>query len=208
MKPKVYVTRRIPETGITLLRETCAVEIWDSDDPIPRNTFLKAIQDKDAVLCLLTEKIDAQALDTGKHVKIFANMAVGYDNIDVAECTRRGVLASNTPGVLTDTTADFAFTLLMAAARRIREAHEFVQAGKWKTWGPLLLLGQDIHHATLGLIGLGRIGTEVARRGTGFSIPRCGPAPGCRKGARHPLRRHGDGAARSGFRKRPRPLHA
>ena len=140
---------------MTLFRATCS---------------LKAISDKDAVLCLLTDKVDAETMDVAKNVKIFANMAVGFDNIDVEECTKRGVMASNTPGVLTGTTADFAFTLLMSAARRIREGHEFVQAGKWETWGPLLLMGQDIHHATLGLIGLGRIGTEMARRGQGFSM--------------------------------------
>ncbi len=170
MQPKVYVTRRIPESGIALLQESCDVEIWDSDDVVPRDTFLAAVADKDAVLCLLTEKIDAETLSVAKNAKIFANMAVGFDNIDVPECTKRGVMASNTPGVLTDTTADFAFTLLMAAARRIREGHEFVHAGKWETWGPLLLMGQDIHHATLGLVGLGRIGTEMARRGQGFSM--------------------------------------
>ena len=170
MQPKIYITRRIPESGIKLLQESCDVEIWDSDDVVPRDVFLKAISDKDAVLCLLTDKVDAETMDVAKSVKIFANMAVGFDNIDVEECTKRGVMASNTPGVLTDTTADFAFTLLMAAARRIREGHEFVQAGKWETWGPLLLMGQDIHHATLGLIGLGRIGTEMARRGQGFSM--------------------------------------
>ena len=170
MQPKIYVTRRIPESGIELLRKTCDVEIWDSDDVVPRDTFLQAVSDKDAVLCLLTEKVDAETLDVAKNVKIFANMAVGFDNIDVDACTQRGIMASNTPGVLTDTTADFAFTLLMAAARRIREGHEFVHAGKWETWGPLLLMGQDIHHATLGLIGLGRIGAEMARRGQGFSM--------------------------------------
>lgn len=170
MQPKVYVTRRIPESGVKLLQQSCDVEIWDSDDVVPREVFLKAVADKDAVLCLLTEKVDAETLDVAKNAKIFANMAVGFDNIDVAECTKRGIMASNTPGVLTDTTADFAFTLLMSAARRIRESHEFVQAGKWETWGPLLLMGQDIHHATLGLIGLGRIGTEMARRGQGFSM--------------------------------------
>ncbi len=170
MQPKVYITRRIPESGIKLLQESCDVEIWDSDDVVPRDVFLKAISNKDAVLCLLTDKVDAETMDVAKSVKIFANMAVGFDNIDVEECTKRGVMASNTPGVLTDTTADFAFTLLMAAARRIREGHEFIQAGKWETWGPLLLMGQDIHHATLGLIGLGRIGTEMARRGQGFSM--------------------------------------
>lgn len=170
MQPKVYVTRRIPESGVKLLQESCEVEVWDSDDVVPRDVFLEAVADKDGVLCLLTDKVDAETLDVAKNAKIFANMAVGFDNIDVAECTKRGVMASNTPGVLTDTTADFAFTLLMAAARRIREGHEFVHAGKWETWGPLLLMGQDIHHATLGLIGLGRIGTEMARRGQGFSM--------------------------------------
>ena len=170
MQPKVYVTRRIPESGIRLLQQSCDVEIWDSDDVVPRDVFLNAVTDKDAVLCLLTDRVDAETLNVAKNAKIFANMAVGFDNIDVAECTKRGIMASNTPGVLTDTTADFAFTLLMAAARRIREGHEFVHAGKWETWGPLLLMGQDIHHATLGLVGLGRIGTEMAKRGQGFSM--------------------------------------
>ncbi len=170
MQPKVYVTRRIPESGIELLQQSCAVEIWDSDEVMPRDTFLAAVAGRDAVLCLLTDKVDAETMDVAKNVKIFANMAVGFDNIDVPECTKRGIMASNTPGVLTDTTADFAFTLLMAAARRIREAHEYVHASKWTTWGPLLLMGQDIHHATLGLIGLGRIGAEMARRGQGFSM--------------------------------------
>ena len=170
MQPKVYVTRRIPESGIELLQQSCDVEIWDSDDVMPRADFLAAVADKDAVLCLLTDKVDAETLDVATNAKIFANMAVGFDNIDVPECTQRGIMASNTPGVLTDTTADFAFTLLMAAARRIREAHEYVHASKWTTWGPLLLMGQDIHHATLGLIGLGRIGAEMARRGQGFSM--------------------------------------
>ncbi len=170
MQPKVYVTRRIPESGIKLLQQSCDVEIWDSDDVVPRDVFLNAVADKDAVLCLLTDRVDAETLDVAKNAKIFANMAVGFDNIDVAECTKRGIMASNTPGVLTDTTADFAFTLLMVAARRIREGHEFVHAGKWETWGPLLLMGQDIHHATLGLVGLGRIGTEMAKRGQGFSM--------------------------------------
>ncbi len=170
MQPKVCVTRRIPESGIELLRQSCDVEIWDSDDVMPRADFLAAVADKDAVLCLLTDKVDAETLDVATNAKIFANMAVGFDNIDVPECTKRGIMASNTPGVLTDTTADFAFTLLMAAARRIREAHEYVHASKWTTWGPLLLMGQDIHHATLGLIGLGRIGAEMARRGQGFSM--------------------------------------
>ena len=170
MQPKVYVTRRIPESGIELLRQSCDVEIWDSDEVMPRGEFLAAVAGRDAVLCLLTDKVDAETMDVAKNVKIFANMAVGFDNIDVPECTKRGIMASNTPGVLTDTTADFAFTLLMAAARRIREAHEYVHASKWTTWGPLLLMGQDIHHATLGLIGLGRIGAEMARRGQGFSM--------------------------------------
>ncbi|MHB1416936.1 MAG: 2-hydroxyacid dehydrogenase [Chloroflexota bacterium] len=169
-KPKVFVARRIPEAGINLLRDQCEVDLWDSDMPPPRSELLARTKDCDGVLPLLTDKIDAEFLDNAPKVKVVANLAVGFDNIDVPECTRRGVVAANTPGVLTETTADFAWALMMATARRIPEGVEYVKEGKWKTWGPLLLMGQDLHHATLGLIGLGRIGIEVAKRAKGFDM--------------------------------------
>ncbi len=169
-KPRVYVTRRIPEIGINLLREHFDVRVWDSDDVVPREVLLEELKEADGVLALLTERFDGPTMDAAPKLKVIANMAVGFDNIDVAAATERGIVVCNTPGVLTDTTADFAWTLLMAAARRVVEGYKYVQEGKWKTWGPLLLLGQDVHHATLGLIGLGRIGSAVAQRAKGFSM--------------------------------------
>lgn len=170
MRPKVFVARLIPQEAIDLLRERCDVDLWESELPPPRADLLARTKDCDAILSLLTDKIDAEFLDNAPKIRIAANMAVGFDNIDVPECTKRGVAASNTPAVLTDTTADFAWALLMATARRVVEGVDYVRAGKWKTWGPMLLMGQDIHHATLGLIGLGRIGIEVAKRAKGFDM--------------------------------------
>ncbi|MHB1131712.1 MAG: 2-hydroxyacid dehydrogenase [Chloroflexota bacterium] len=169
-RPKVFVTRRIPEEGIRMLAEQCEVDVWQGELPPPRADLLARCQDKDAVLSLLTDKIDAEFLDNAPNLKIAANLAVGFDNIDVPECSRRGVAASNTPAVLNDTTADFAWALLMASARRIVEGVDYVRASKWQTWGPMLLMGQDIHHATLGLVGLGRIGIAVAKRAQGFDM--------------------------------------
>ena len=125
----------------------------------------------DGLLSLLTDRVDDELLDAaGPQLRVVSNFAVGYDNIDVAACARRGVKVGNTPGVLTETTADLAFALLMAAARRLPEARDYVRDDRWQTWGPLLLLGKDIHGATLGLIGFGRIGREMARRGLGFGM--------------------------------------
>jgi glyoxylate reductase len=169
-QPKVFVSRRIPSVGIEKLRRSCEVRLWDSDEVIPRAELLRQIADVEGLLCLLTEKIDAELLDHAPHLKVVANMAVGFDNLDVPELTRRGIVGTNTPGVLTETTADFTWALLLAAARRIPEAERYVKEGRWKTWGPLLLLGQDVHHATIGIIGMGRIGQEVAKRARGFDM--------------------------------------
>ncbi|MFQ6057326.1 MAG: glyoxylate reductase [Anaerolineae bacterium] len=169
-KPKVYVTRLIPEKGLDMVREFCQARVWEGELPPPREVLLEEVREIDGLLSLLTDKVDAELLDAAPNLKVVSQYAVGFDNIDVAECTRRGIPVGNTPGVLTDTTADFAFALLMAAARRIVEADHFVRAGKWKTWGPTLLLGQDVHHATLGIIGFGRIGQAVARRAKGFEM--------------------------------------
>ena len=171
--PKVFITRRIPALGPQKLRQQSGwdVQQWDFDDVIPRDRLLQAVRGCDAVLSLLTERIDAAFLDAaGPQLRVVANMAVGFDNFDVAEMTRRGVIGTNTPDVLTDTTADLAFALLMATARLLPQAQRYVLDGKWKTWEPLGFLGQDVHHATLGLIGLGRIGAAVARRAAGFSM--------------------------------------
>lgn len=170
MKPIVYVTRRIPDQGLSLILEQCQAEVWPEETPPPREVLLEKVRQCEGLLSLLTDKIDAALMDNAPHLRVISNMAVGFDNIDVAAATERGILVGNTPEVLTDTTADFAFALLMAAARRIGEAIDYVRAGKWKTWGPMLLLGQDVHGATLGLIGLGRIGSAVARRAQGFNM--------------------------------------
>lgn len=169
-RPNVYVTRRVPEPALALLRESANVRLWDSDDPVPREVLLRELADVDGLFCLLTERIDAELLDRAPRLKVVANMAVGYDNFDLAAIRRRGIVATNTPGVLTETTADFAWALLMASARRVVEGVDYVRAGRWKTWGPMLLLGQDVHHATLGVVGMGRIGAEVAKRALGFDM--------------------------------------
>lgn len=170
MKPVVFVTRRIPDQGLALILEHCQAEVWPEETPPPREVLLEKVRHCEGLLSLLTDKIDAALMDNAPHLRVISNMAVGFDNIDVAAATERGILVGNTPEVLTETTADFAFALLMAAARRIGEAIDYVRAGKWKTWGPMLLLGQDVHGATLGLIGLGRIGSAVARRAQGFNM--------------------------------------
>ena len=169
-RPKVYVTRQIEQTGLQLLHEVCQVEIWPDEMPVPREVLLRAVAACDGLLALITDKIDEDLLQAAPNLQVVSNMAVGYDNIDVAACTRHGVLVGNTPGVLTETTADLAFALLMATARRVVESAEYVKSGHWRTWGPLTLLGADIHHATLGIVGFGRIGREMARRGRGFDM--------------------------------------
>jgi D-3-phosphoglycerate dehydrogenase len=170
-KPKVFVSRMIPEGGLDMVREACDAEIWEEPEPIPREILLERVQGIDGLLSLLTEKVDAELLDAaGPGLKVVSNYAVGYDNIDVPEATARGIPVGNTPGVLTETTADLAFALLLAAARRIVEGAEYVRAGHWHTWRPSLYLGYDVHGATLGIIGMGRIGQAVARRATGFGM--------------------------------------
>jgi glyoxylate reductase len=169
-KPRVYVTRLIPDQGLDLIRDYCDATVWQEELPPPRDVLLQETRDCDGLVSLLTDRIDGELLDACPKLRVVSNMAVGFDNIDVPAATARGVLAGNTPGVLTETTADFAFALLMAAARRIVEGADYVRAGKWRTWGPMLLMGADIHHATLGLVGLGRIGMEMAKRAQGFDM--------------------------------------
>jgi lactate dehydrogenase-like 2-hydroxyacid dehydrogenase len=170
VKPSVLVTRRIPQPGLDLLVGQCAVDLWDSDLPIPRDVLLQRIGDKDGLYCLLTERIDDELLDAAPQLKVVSQMAVGVDNIDVPACTRRGIPVGNTPGVLTETTADLTWALLLAAARRVVEGVDYVRAGQWLTWSPTALLGPDVYGATLGVVGLGRIGQAVARRAYGFGM--------------------------------------
>lgn len=170
-RPRVLVTRVIPEEGLVPIRQACEVDLWTDELPPPRDDLLRRVAGVDGVLTLLTDRVDDEFLDAaGPQLKVVSNLAVGFDNIDVAACTRRGVPAGNTPGVLTETTADLAFALLMAAARRIPEGVDYVREGRWKTWGPMLLMGVDVHGATLGIVGFGRIGREMARRGRGFGM--------------------------------------
>ena len=170
-KPKVFVTRIIPEAGLDMVLTHADATIWEDELPPPRTELIKHVQDMDGLLCLLTDRIDAELMEAaGSRLKVISNHAVGFDNVDVAEATRRGIPVGNTPGVLTDTTADFAFALLMAAARRVVEADRYTRAGRWKTWGPKVLLGQDVTGATLGIIGFGRIGKGMAKRAAGFDM--------------------------------------
>jgi len=169
-KPKVYVTRRIAQKGLDMIAQVAEVELWPEELPPPHEVLLEKVRNVEGLVSLLTDKIDASLIAAAARLRVISNYAVGFDNIDVAEATRRGIVVGNTPGVLTETTADFTFALLMAAARRVVESDAFTRKGKWRTWGPLLLLGQDIHHATLGIVGLGRIGAEVAKRGRGFDM--------------------------------------
>jgi len=163
-KSRVFVSRRLPGDAVERLRERAEVDLWEGDLSPDRATLLARSRDAEGLVCLLTEQIDAELLDACPRLRAVCNVAVGYDNIDVVAATRAGVFATNTPGVLTDTTADFAFALLMAAARRIPEGDRFTRAGHWQTWDPSLLLGTDIHGATLGLIGVGQIDLGLERR--------------------------------------------
>src|SRR5271157_2942256 len=148
----------------------CDAKVWEGELPPPRDTIIENIASVEGLLCLLTDKIDAPLMDKAPKLKVVSNCAVGFDNIDVKAATKRGIAVGNTPGVLTDTTADFAFALMLAAARRVAEGDRLVRAGKWKTWGPMILLGPDVHDATLGIVGLGRIGSAIARRAKGFQM--------------------------------------
>jgi lactate dehydrogenase-like 2-hydroxyacid dehydrogenase len=170
-KAKVFVARVIPSAGLNLVTAATDATVWQDELPPPRDELLRSIEGCDGVLTLLTDRVDAEFLDrAGPGLKVISNYAVGFDNIDVPECTRRGIPVGNTPGVLTETTADLAFALLMAAARRLPEGDRYVRDGKWKTWGPMLLLGPDVHASTIGIVGFGRIGQAVAQRAAGFRM--------------------------------------
>jgi len=168
-KPYVLVMRRIPAAGLALLREAADVRVWPGEEPMPRATALSWVQGADGLLTLLTDRVDEALLAAaGPQLKVVSNFAVGFDNVDVEACTRRGIPVGNTPGVLTEATADLAFALLMAAARRLREADLFVRAGQWRTWMPLGFLGAAVQGSNIGIIGMGRIGYALARRCAGF----------------------------------------
>jgi len=167
---KIYVTRKIPEAGLALLREKFEVVVNPEDRPLTRQELLANVADADGVLCLLTDRIDSEVFDAAKKARGFANYAVGYDNMDVAEAIRRKIPLSNTPDVLTNATAEMAWALLFAAARRVVEADAVMRSGTWKGWGPLQFIGQDVTGKTLGIVGAGRIGRAFAMKSRGFDM--------------------------------------
>lgn len=169
-RPRVYVTRKLPQVALDMIAAECDMEVNPHDRVLTREELEEAVKGIDGLLCLLTDKIDGDLLDLNPNLKVIANYAVGFNNIDVDACTKRGIPVSNTPGVLTDTTADFAWTLLMATARRLVEADRFTRAGKYKGWGPMLMLGGDVYGKTLGVIGMGRIGQAFVKRAKGFDM--------------------------------------
>ena len=170
-KPKVYVTRELPERGLRIIKKHFDTEVWSEYSPPPKQTIIKKVKDVDALASLLSDKIDLEVFDAAPKLKIVAQMAVGFDNIDMKEATKRGIYVTNTPEVLTDTTADFAWALLMAVARRVVEADKYVRTGQWKvSWHPTMMQGRDVYDATIGIVGAGRIGFAVARRAKGFNM--------------------------------------
>ena len=170
-RPQAYLTRQIPQPAIDMVAAACNYRMWDSEDqPVPRAVLLREAAQADGVLALLSDRIDAEFLEAAPRCRVVANTAVGYDNADVPELTRRGVLLTNTPGVLTDTTADLAWALMLAAARRVVEGQKLIEAGQWRYWSPMFMVGQDLSGATLGIVGAGRIGAAIARRAVGFNM--------------------------------------
>ena len=169
-RPKIFATRPLFEEARRILQEKCQVEYWSEPRRISREELLTRVQNKQGLVCLLTERIDEGLLHVARELRIVANVAVGFDNIDVPACTKRGVAATNTPGVLDETTADFAWTLMMAVARRLGEGEALARSGKWTGWDLDQLVGTDVWGKTLGLVGFGRIGRAMARRASGFKM--------------------------------------
>lgn len=169
-KPKVFATRPLFEQARQILQANCDVEYWTEPEQISKEELYRAVKDKEALVCLLTERVDEMLLRTAPKLRIAANVAVGYDNMDVPACTKRGVVATNTPGVLDETTADFAWTLLMAVARRLVEGDHLARSGNWKGWDLDQMVGTDVFGKTLGIVGFGRIGRAMARRASGFQM--------------------------------------
>src|SRR6201993_457049 len=169
-KPKVYSTHPLFEAARNILDANCDMQYWTDSERPPRDEVLRHVKDKDGLICLLTEKVNEEFLRAAPKLRIASNVAVGYDNIDVDACTKRGVVVTNTPGVLDETTADFAWTLLMAVARRLGEGEQLARSGNWKGWNLDQLCGADVWGKTLGIVGFGRIGKAMARRANGFQM--------------------------------------
>jgi glyoxylate reductase len=170
-KPKIYVTRDIGERGLKIIKQHFDTEVWPEYAPPPKKTIIEKARNVDALTTLLSDKIDAEVFDAAPKLKIVSQLAVGFDNIDIPEATKRGIYVTNTPEVLTDTTADFAWALLLAVARRVAEADKYVRTGQWKVgWHPNMMAGRDVYGTTIGVVGAGRIGYAVAKRATGFDM--------------------------------------
>ncbi|MEX0685166.1 MAG: D-glycerate dehydrogenase [Balneolales bacterium] len=170
MKPKVFLTRELPDKVMEKLKIHTDLEMNTEDRVLTKQEIIDGIKGKDALLCLLTDQIDSEIMDANLELKIIANYAVGFNNVDIKAANERNIPVSNTPGVLTDTSADLAFALVMSVGRRVVEADKYLRTGKWQGWGPLQFLGQDISGSTLGIIGFGRIGKALAKRGSGFKM--------------------------------------
>jgi len=169
-KPLVFVTRRLPGGALEVLGQQTELQVWEEELPPPREEMLRQAARCHGLITLLTDRVDEELLEGAPHLVAVSNMATGFDNIDIAGASRHNVLVTRTPGVLSETVADFTFALLLAVARRITEAERYVHAGRWKTWGPSTLLGRDVFGATLGIVGLGGVGAEVAKRARGFGM--------------------------------------
>jgi glyoxylate reductase len=171
MKPSIYITRKLPDVCVAELKEKFVVKMWESEEiAVPVDVLFSEVEKVDALLTVVSDPVTDELLSAASNLKVVANMAVGYDNIDVEAATKRGIYVCNTPDVLTETTADLTFALLLATARRVVEAAEFTKEGKWQSWSPFLLAGHDIHHKTIGICGMGKIGEAVARRAKGFGM--------------------------------------
>jgi len=170
MRPKILISNYLLDDAVKLARSRAEVDYHVGEDPLPRAELIARLKDKDGLVCQINDVVDDEVLGSAPRLQIVANVAVGYNNIDLAAARRRGIVVTNTPDVLTDTTADFAWALLMATARRVVEGDRFVRAGKWHKWEFMRLLGGDVYGKTLGVIGFGRIGRAVARRGLGFGM--------------------------------------
>lgn len=170
MRPKVLVARELPEAAMRLLWDHAEIELHRRETPLSKQELMARLRDKDALVCQLTQRVDAEVLAAGAKLRLVANVAVGYDNIEVGAATARGVAVTNTPGVLDDTTADFTWALILGVARRVAEGDRLVRSGEWKGWDLMLLVGGDVHGKTLGIVGLGRIGKRIAQRARGFGM--------------------------------------
>ncbi|KPH78785.1 MULTISPECIES: 2-hydroxyacid dehydrogenase [Bacillaceae] len=170
-KPSIYITRKIPGELVNIYENQYDIRMWEKEEePVPREILVKEIQHADGIISMLSEKIDEELLSKAPHLKVVANLAVGFDNINVDAAKKRGIIITNTPDVLSETTADLGFALLMATARRVIEANNYIKTDQWKNWAPFLLAGTDIHHKTIGIVGMGRIGEAIAKRAKGFDM--------------------------------------